>query len=189
MLLRFFNQDPNNGASYVTSFACSPDGNLFAFARAQMHTWWWRAIRSLRARHADSTELNRAAFGRVAQTKRTLIVSKSAPRPVFASIEQRLGKPAIPHLGRVASCVKFPIYVLESWRRQRKCKTRENTQLRGPLSAKHQPGQCCKPESSKFCHRLLGKLRRFITTCHFRNGQSRGIRIRHSLVFFQPAHC
>ena len=36
-LLRFFNQDPNNGASYVTAFAYSPDGNLLAFARADAH--------------------------------------------------------------------------------------------------------------------------------------------------------
>jgi WD40 repeat protein len=33
-LVRFFNQDPNNGASYVTSVTYSPDGSLFAFARA-----------------------------------------------------------------------------------------------------------------------------------------------------------
>jgi WD40 repeat protein len=34
VLLRFFNQDPNNLYSYVTAVACSPDGSLFAFARA-----------------------------------------------------------------------------------------------------------------------------------------------------------
>ena len=33
-LVRFFYQDPNNGASYVTSAIYSPDGSLFAFARA-----------------------------------------------------------------------------------------------------------------------------------------------------------
>ena len=33
-LVRFFYQDPNNGASYVTSALYSPDGSLFAFARA-----------------------------------------------------------------------------------------------------------------------------------------------------------
>ena len=34
VLLRFFNQDPNNVYSYVTAVAYSPDGSLFAFARA-----------------------------------------------------------------------------------------------------------------------------------------------------------
>ena len=34
ILLRFYNQDPNNLYSYVTGFAYSPDGNLFAFGRA-----------------------------------------------------------------------------------------------------------------------------------------------------------
>jgi WD40 repeat protein len=34
MLLRFFNQDPNNLYSYVTGVAYSPDGSLFAFGRA-----------------------------------------------------------------------------------------------------------------------------------------------------------
>jgi WD40 repeat protein len=36
-LLGFFNQDPNNVYSYVTGFAYSPDGSLFAFGRADGH--------------------------------------------------------------------------------------------------------------------------------------------------------
>jgi dipeptidyl aminopeptidase/acylaminoacyl peptidase len=36
-LLRFFNQDPNNGFSYVTGFVYSPDGSLFGFGRADGH--------------------------------------------------------------------------------------------------------------------------------------------------------
>ncbi|HMJ04840.1 MAG TPA: hypothetical protein VK474_01160 [Chthoniobacterales bacterium] len=34
VLLRYFNQNPETGSAYVSGFAYSPDGNFFAFARA-----------------------------------------------------------------------------------------------------------------------------------------------------------